>query len=63
MDYVQITARQRTEMLRFVGAAGIDDLLRPLFGNAPRPAPMPLDLPAAPTKRSISARCLAVIWT
>lgn len=47
MDYVQITAKQRAQMLQAVGASGIDDLLRPLFGNAPRPAPNPLQLPKA----------------
>jgi glycine cleavage system pyridoxal-binding protein P len=28
MDYIQITAKQREEMLKTVGAARIDDLLR-----------------------------------
>ena len=28
MDYVQITAKQREEMLKAVGAASIDDLLK-----------------------------------
>ena len=28
MDYVQITARQREEMLKTVGASRIDDLLK-----------------------------------
>ena len=55
MDYVQITARQRAEMLRAVGAAGIDDLLRPLFGNAPRPVPEPLELPPALDEMSLRA--------
>src|SRR5688572_2919994 len=55
MDYVQITARQRAEMLRAVGAEGIDDLLRPLFGNGPRPAPRPLDLPPALDEMSLRA--------
>lgn len=45
MDYVQITSKQRQAMLRAVGAEGIDDLFRPLFGNATRPAPRPLELP------------------
>src|SRR3712207_37741 len=58
MDYVQITAKQRAEMLRAVGASGIDDLLRPLFGGdaeAPRPAPTPLNLPPALDEMSLRA--------
>lgn len=55
MDYVQITAKQRAEMLRAVGAEGIDDLLRPLFGNEPRKSPRPLDLPAALDEMSLRA--------
>jgi glycine dehydrogenase subunit 1 len=55
MDYVQITARQRAEMLRAVGAGGVDDLLRPLFGDGPRPAPRPLELPPALDEMSLRA--------
>ena len=40
-------------MLRAVGARGIDDLLRPLFGDGTRPAPVPLDLPAALDEMSL----------
>ena len=38
MDYVEITPKQRDEMLRAVGASSIDDLLRPLLaeGDAQR---------------------------
>src|SRR5687768_9544393 len=61
MDYVQITPKQRTEMLKFVGAAGIDDLLRPLFGGTPtRTAPRPLNLPAPLDEMSLRAHVTAL---
>lgn len=62
MDYVQITPKQRAEMLKAVGAGGIDDLLRPLFGaaDASRPAPTPLDLPAALDEMSLRAHVTAL---
>jgi glycine dehydrogenase subunit 1 len=54
VDYVQITPRQRDEMLRAVGAAGIDDLLRPLRASVVEPT-KPLDLPPALDEMSLRA--------
>jgi glycine dehydrogenase subunit 1 len=52
VDYVQITPKQRDEMLRAVGAASIDDLLRPLRESTLEPA-RPLDLPPALDEMSL----------
>src|SRR5688572_14312337 len=52
VDYVQITPKQRDEMLRAVGATSIDDLLRPLRESTREPAP-PLDLPPALDEMSL----------
>src|SRR5437667_11807904 len=47
MDYVQITARQREEMLKTVGASRIDDLLKQVPDqfrlNEPLNIPAPMD--------------------
>jgi glycine dehydrogenase subunit 1 len=51
VDYVQITAKQRKEMLRAVGAGGIEDLLLPLRASAP--PGKPLDLPPAMDEMSL----------
>jgi glycine dehydrogenase subunit 1 len=54
MDYVQITPRQREEMLRAVGAAGINDLLQPLVRGS-RGSHSKLNLPPALDEMSLRA--------
>jgi len=53
MDYIQITAKDRQEMLKAVGAASIDDLFRPI----PEELRLrrPLDVPAAMDELSLRA--------
>lgn len=54
MDYVQITPKQRDAMLRTVGAAGIEDLLRPLRASTTEPA-RPLNFAPALDEMSLRA--------
>jgi glycine dehydrogenase subunit 1 len=51
MDYVQITPRQRQEMLKAVGAESIEDLLRPVPSSVR--LDRPLDLPEAMDELSL----------